>query len=128
MYFKINVASKLPPGKLLIIYGNNQYTKSIGAAETWTKKKRQPKGKLIDLRICYSNANILEPTENNCTKYIQNPQRSFPLSASQGRETYDYDWLYLSMFSISGCTFMANILFKDEERNVVKRRLKTTND
>ena len=44
------------------------------------------------------------------------------------RETYDYDWLYLSMFSVSGCVFTANVLFKDEERNVVKRQKNMTDD
>jgi hypothetical protein len=120
MFFKINVASKLPPGKLLIIYGNDQYVKNLGA-ERWSSKKKPKTGKLVDLRICYSNTGVTEPSESNCTKFIQNPLRSFPLTPPQGRETYDYDWLYLSMFSVSGCLFTANVLFKDEERNVVKR-------
>jgi hypothetical protein len=31
MFFKINVASKIPPGKLVIFYGNDQYVKNVGA-------------------------------------------------------------------------------------------------
>ena len=31
MFFKINVASKMPPGKLVIIYGSDQYVKNLGA-------------------------------------------------------------------------------------------------
>ena len=78
MFFKINVASKLPPGKLVIIYNDNQYVKNVGA-DQWTKKK-QKTGKCVDLRICYSNSGEPEPSEQNCSKFIQNPIRSFPLA------------------------------------------------
>ena len=127
MFFKINVASKLPPGKLLILYAGDQYVKNLGV-ENWQSKKKIRSGKLVDLRICYSNAGVTEPSETSCTKFIQNPLRSFPLPPPLGRETYDQEWLYLSMFSASGCVFTANVLFKDEERNVVKRQKNLTDD
>jgi len=79
MFFKINVASKFPPGKLVIFYNGDQYVKNVGL-DQFKSKKRQKIGKLVDLRICYSNSNVAEPSEQNCTKFIQNPLRSFPLA------------------------------------------------
>lgn len=121
MFFKINVASKNSQGKLIIYYATDQYVKNVGA-DQWRSKGKSKTGKAVDLRICYSNSGEREPMEGTCTRLVQNPQRSFVLVTPQGRENYDSEWVYLSMFSASGCQFTANVLFGDEERNDLKKR------
>lgn len=39
-----------------------------------------------------------------------------------GRDTYDTEWVYLSMFSESGCTLNMSLLFKDDQGPVRRRK------
>lgn len=45
-----------------------------------------------------------------------------------GREFYEGDWVYLCLYSQTGCLVQLNVLFKDEEVGNVKKKVKEVVD
>ena len=41
MFFKVYVASKIPPGRITLVYGPGQYVKQIGGDEKWRSKPKR---------------------------------------------------------------------------------------
>lgn len=42
----------------------------------------------------------------------------------QGTDMYDTEWVYLSMYSESGCTLHLTLLFKDDQGHQTRKRNK----
>jgi hypothetical protein len=57
-----------------------------------------------------------------------NPERSILLPTSFGKEFYDGDWIFLTFYSQTGCSLTMNVVFKDEERADVKKKIKEVQD
>ena len=74
---------------------------------------------MVDLKIYYSpEQNVKEPGDSNSYKQYCNPNphpASHSLTNPTNRDTYDNDWVYLSMFSNSGCNITATVKFRDEK-------------
>lgn len=57
-----------------------------------------------------------QPSEQDCQRVINNPQFSFPIFAPIGRDTYETDWVYISILSPTGCTVTLTLVFKDDKQ------------
>ena len=87
MYFKVLVRDKQAPARLLLQYLDGHPT-------------HKPKRRLVDLRIYYSaDEKTQEPNENDCLRVYHNPLRMVPLITPSGRDFYESDWVYLSLYS-----------------------------
>lgn len=53
-----------------------------------------------------------------------NPEKIIQLATPPGRETYEGEWVYLTLYSQTGCSITLNVLFKDEEKGDVRRKVK----
>jgi hypothetical protein len=96
MHFKVSVAGKKAPARLLITYDDPDH---------------------IDLRVFYSwSDKIREPELSNYNEMFTGPKR-VTLSPSldhKNQEFYQGKWIYLTFLSNHGCSLSATILFKDE--------------
>lgn len=126
MYFKCHVGNQPPPGNLTVHYAPGQFVRNMDMRRSLkmsTTGKRQ-----VDLKIIYSNSNVREPTEKDCNKQYLNPQGKIKLSAPPGRDTFEHDFLYFTLFSHSGCTISLHMSFQDDDRTAVKREKKPAID
>ena len=112
MYFKISVRDRVPPAKVHIQYVNGQVMGS--------KAKRKVAKRTVDLRVYYSTT-CKEPSENQCLKTYLNPLYSVGLTTPSGRDMYDADWVYLTMYSETGCLLNLNVVFKDDQNYNLRR-------
>lgn len=123
MYFKAHVYGIPNTGNLCISYGADQFVRS-------TDNKRPMSGsfyrnkKMVDLKICFSNTGVIEPSDRECNKCYLNPQGKFKLPCQPGRDSYEQEWLFFQLYSSTGCTINMNLSFGDDDRPVVAKREK----
>ena len=68
MFFIVSVASKIPPGKIQILYAPGSFVKQIGGEDKWRRRAKKERGKPVDLKVCYGGSHIKEPVEGNCLR------------------------------------------------------------
>jgi hypothetical protein len=112
MYFKVSVRERAPPAKVQIQYVNGQVMGS--------KAKRKVGKRAVDLRVYYSTT-VKEPSENQCLRTYLNPQYSVGLVTPAGRDIYDSEWVYLTMYSETGCLVNLTVVFKDDQNYNLRR-------
>jgi hypothetical protein len=90
MFFKANVSHCKPPLFLNLNYDFESEQATLAC------------GEIIDLKVCYSNTGIKEPTDTNSSKvYTGKPERVKFFAPKI--YYFDQDWIYFSLFSKSGC-------------------------
>ena len=115
MFFKINVENRDPPGSIQVKYGPDQlfldYNKSF--------KLPNAAARLIDLKVCYSSFHQ-EPIPEKCQKVHTNPRMVSLLPAPQS-DKYTNPFVYLSLFSESGCDIEVTIKFKNSHEQLKRK-------
>ena len=75
-----------------------------------------PKPKIVDLKVFYSSdQQQKEPDGQQFQKCWQNV-KAVSLLPPSGYEEYQSDWVYLSLYSVTGCSIQISVQFKDEDR------------
>lgn len=96
MYFKVSVAGKKAPARLLVTYDDPAH---------------------IDLRVFFSwSDKIREPELSSHNEMFTGPKcvKLSPSLDQKKEEFYQGKWIYLTFLSNHGCSLSATILFKDE--------------
>mmetsp|Transcript_5663 Transcript_5663/g.4310 ORF Transcript_5663/g.4310 Transcript_5663/m.4310 type:complete len:82 (+) Transcript_5663:985-1230(+) len=65
-----------------------------------------------DIKI-YVSATTKEPTDQNFQKMFHNPGRMVTFK-SQGSEVFEVEWVYVSFYSMFGCSLSVQVSFPEE--------------
>ena len=67
----------------------------------------------MDLKVYYSRTDE-EPNENSYDRLIHNPGKAIILS-NEGKEKFETDEVYLSLYSLTGCFVTLTLHMKEEK-------------
>lgn len=111
MYFKIPVAGQLAPAKLYIKYDEGTYVRP-------PEKQRHSRSRVhfntqgktkVELTAYYSVSNK-EPSKENNMKVSESPQNCIMLP-SNTKDKFETDFVYISLFSFTGCKITMRVQF-----------------
>ena len=118
MFFKVVTKDMLAPGKINFAFGEGQYVRArrnsnlATSDEIPSPKRRVPRQK-VELSVYFScNDKNREPTKENCDKAVESPSGSITMP-NEGKERFSNDEVYLSLYSITGCTVLLTPTFPD---------------
>lgn len=130
MFFKVVTKDQLAPGKLSFSYCNGEYVKARRVATNYSgsgdsptsPNKKKLKTTLVELLAYFStNEKNREPTKENCDKVLENPSGTIMLPLV-GKDRFENDEVYVSLFSITGCTVNLTVSFPDLKIQHFNRR------
>ena len=124
MFFKIITKDMLTPGKVHFGFADGQYVRArrhsgkrsniTSSAETPTSPTRVRFTRTkVELSAYFSvHEKNREPTQGNCDKEIDSPSGAIAMPFV-GKDRFENDDVYLSIFSITGCQVHLTVLFPD---------------
>jgi phosphoribosylformylglycinamidine (FGAM) synthase PurS component len=120
VFLKIFVTDRLSPARVFINYGDDFYIKphfsknqksNMAAIFAYKVNERQGKKTLVDLQAFYSK-DVNEPTHEMCDRMWINPVMT---QLNNDKERYEQDYIYLSLYSQTGCTIECGVKFPEEK-------------
>jgi hypothetical protein len=136
LLIKVNTLNKLSPARVTITYGPGQVVpkkeskedRKLSQNERFNKQlknmlnlnpKRRPET-TVDLKVFYSREEE-EPNESNFDKVrgdriIHNPGKVIILT-NDGKEKFDTDHVYMSLYSLTGCFVTLTLHMKEEHHH-----------
>ncbi len=122
MFFKVVTKDMLAPGKIHFGYADGQYARArrnsyardtpVESPVSPTKPRRAPRIK-VELSAYFSmNDKNREPTKENNDKAIENPSGAITMPIL-GKDRFDNEEVYVSLYSITGCTVLLTASFPD---------------
>ena len=129
MYYKVVTKDILAPGKINFAYAEGQYVragranaaKSLSTGNSRVKFTRVVRTK-VELSAYFSCKDTnREPTKENYDKMIENPTGSITMPMI-GKERFDNEHVYISLFSITGCQVHVTAYFPDVRATSINRR------
>ena len=125
MNFKVVTKDMLAPGKINFTFGEGQYVrapKQQGGLQRFTTfggegnsqvMRRHQNMRKVELSVYFSaNEKIKEPTKDHCDKFVDSPSGSITMPI-QGKDRFDNEEVYLSLYSITGCVVNLTAIFPD---------------
>eukprot|EP00347_Sterkiella_histriomuscorum_P013353 403365039 len=103
MYFKVHCKGQLSPVKILINLKENELMK----------------GKKQDIKM-YMSITSKEPNETDNQKFINQVGKPSFFSAPN-KEKFTHDWIYFSLFSLTGCSMNICFTFAEETQRSRKK-------
>ena len=128
MYYKVVTKDMLAPGKIHFAYAEGQYVKvrrannnAAARSPSPVKKSSAVKTK-VELSAYFSCRDTnREPTKELCDKTVDNPTGSIAMPMI-GKDRFENEHVYLSLFSITGCQAHITALFLDLRNTNMNRR------
>ena len=124
MFFKVVTKEQYAPGKINFSFGEGQYVRARRASYMRSptaadssptapkKQQRMPRTK-VELSAYFSVSDKnREPTKDLCDKQIDSPSGTILLPIL-GKDRFENDEVYVSLFSITGCTVFLTVSFPD---------------
>jgi len=122
MYFKVVTKGMMAPGKINFAFGEGQFVRTRRITTPRSNEPGSPaspsKPKIVfrskvELSAYFSvNDKNREPTKENCDKVIDSPSGSI-LMPIHGKDRFENEEVYMSLFSLTGCTVYLTPSFPD---------------
>ena len=125
MSYKIPTRDMQAPGQIHFAYAEGQFVRSRRAtmrrlatqeappSPTSPGKKQKVSRQKVELVVYFSlSEKNREPTAENCDKAVDSPSGCITMPMV-GKDRFENDDVYLSLFSISGCTVYLTVSFPE---------------
>ena len=124
MFFKVITKDMLAPGKINFSYADGQTVRSghvqflrsstnKGAESPTSPSKPKLTRKKVELTVYFSVSDKnREPTKEHFDKCIENPLGAIAMPMI-GKDRFENEEVYVSLYSLTGCTVNLTVLFPD---------------
>lgn len=124
MFFKVVTKDMLAPGKINFSYADGQHVRSgrvefvrsstnKGVESPASPSKPKLTRKKVELSVYFSvSEKNREPTKENCDKSVDSPVGAITMPMV-GKDRFENEEVYVSLYSLTGCTVNLTVLFPD---------------